>query len=127
MAGSDDIEPAFARLVGDRAHGLIVVPSAPINSRIQIVSLAAKRRLPAMYPDSQYVRAGGLMSYAADSSDLHRRAATYIDRVLKGAKLGDLPIQQPTKFELVINLRTATALGLMIPPSVLVRADQTLE
>ena len=128
VAGSEDIEPAFARLVGDRAQGLIVLPSAPINaSRTQIVSLAAKHRLPGMYPDSQYVKAGGLMSYAADNSDLHRRAATYIDRVLKGAKPGDLPIQQPTKFELVINLRTATALGLVIPPSVLLRADQTIE
>jgi len=128
VAGSEDIEPAFARLVGDRAQGLIVLPSAPINaSRTQIVSLAAKHRLPGMYPDSQYVKAGGLMSYAADNSDLHRRAATYVDRLLKGAKPGDLPIQQPTTFELVINLRTARALGLMIPPSVLLRADQTIE
>jgi putative ABC transport system substrate-binding protein len=128
VAGSEDIEPAFARLVGDRAQGLIVLPSAPINaSRAQIVSLATKHRLPGMYPDSQYVKAGGLMSYAADNSDLHRRAATYVDSLLRGAKPDDLPIQQPTKFELVINLKTAKALGLTIPPSLLQRADQVIE
>jgi putative tryptophan/tyrosine transport system substrate-binding protein len=128
VAGPDDIEPAFARLVQDRAQGLIVLPSAVTNDRrTQIVSLAVKHGLPGMYPDSQYVRAGGLMSYAADNSDLHRRAATYVDRLLKGAKPGDLPIQQPTKFELVINLQTATTLGLTIPPSILLRADQTIE
>jgi len=91
------------------------------------VSLAAKHRLPGMYPDSEYVKAGGLMSYTADYSDLHRRAATYVDRLLKGAKPEDLPVQQTTKFELVINLKTATALGLMIPPSFLLRADKTIE
>jgi len=128
VAGRDDIELAFSRLVDDRAQGLIVLPSALFDAhRTQIVSLAAKHRLPAMYPDSQYVKAGGLMSYAADNSDLDRRVATYVDRLLKGAKPGDLPIQQPTKFELVINLRTATALGLMIPASVLLRAHQTIE
>ena len=128
VAGPDDIQLAFDRLVEDRAQGLIVLAHAVTNARrTQIVSLAAKHRLPGMYPDSQYVEAGGLMSYTADYSDLHRRAATYVDRLLKGAKPGDLPIQQPTKFELVINLKTATALGLIIPPSVLLRADKTIE
>ena len=128
VAGPDDLEPAFARLVADRAQGLIVLPSAVTNAlRTQILSLAAKHRLPGMYPNSQYVKAGGLMSYAADNSDLHRRAATYVDRLLKGAKPGDLPVEQPTKFELVINLKTARTLGLTIPPSVLSRADQIIE
>ena len=128
VAGPDDIQLAFARLVDERAQGLIVLPNAVTNARrTEIVSLAAKHRLPGMYPDSQYVEAGGLMSYTADYSDLHRRAATYVDRLLKGAKPGDLPVQQTTKFELVINLKTATALGLTIPRSILLRAAQTIE
>ena len=128
VAGPDDIQLAFDRLVEDRAQGLIVLAHAITNARRpQIVSLAAKHRLPGMYPDSEYVKAGGLMSYTADYSDLHRRAATYVDRLLKGAKPEDLPVQQTTKFELVINLKTATALGLMIPPSFLLRADKTIE
>jgi putative ABC transport system substrate-binding protein len=128
VAGPDEIEHAFASLVKGRAQGLIVLPHAVTNARrTQIVSLAAKHRLPGMYPDGQYVEAGGLMSYAANFSDLHRRAATYVDRILKGAKPGDLPIEQPTKFKLVINLKTAKALGLAIPPSLLLRADEILE
>ena len=128
VAGPDDIQLAFDRLVADRAQGLIVLAHAVTNARRgQIVSLAAKHRLPGMYPDSQYVEAGGLMSYTADYSDLHRRAATYVDRLLKGARPGELPVQQPTKFELVLNLKTATALGLTIPPPILLRADKTIE
>src|SRR5262245_38681906 len=92
-----------------KALGLVYQKPMTEALRRQIVSLTAKHRLPGMYPDSQYVKAGGLMSYAPDNADLHRRAATYIDRILKGATPGDLPIQEPTKFELVINLRTATA------------------
>ncbi len=91
------------------------------------MDLAAKHRLPGMYPDSQYVQAGGLMSYAANFSDLHRRAATYVDRILKGAKPGDLPVEQPTRFALVINLKTAKALGVTIPQSLLLRADQVIQ
>jgi putative ABC transport system substrate-binding protein len=83
--------------------------------------------LPGTYPDSQYVEAGGLMSYTANFSDLHRRAATVVDKILKGARPADLPIQQPTTFELAINLRTAKALGLTIPPSLLLRADKVIE
>jgi len=128
VAGPDEIEHAFTRLVQDRAQALIVLPNAVTNARrTQIVSLAAKHRLPGMYPDGQYVEAGGLMSYTANFSDLHRRAATYVDRILKGAKPGDLPIEQPTKFELVINLKTAKALGVAIPPSLALRADKILE
>jgi putative ABC transport system substrate-binding protein len=91
------------------------------------VGLAAKNRLAAMYPNSLFVEAGGLMSYGTNFSDLHRRAATYVDKILKGAKPADLPVEQPTRFELVINLKTAKALGLTIPQSVLIRADQVIQ
>jgi len=127
VAGPDEIEHAFASLVKGRAQGLIVLPHAVTNARrAQIVGLAAKHRLPGMYPDGQYVEAGGLMSYAANFSDLHRRAATFVDKILKGARPADLPVEQPTKFELVINLKTAKALGLTIPRSLLLRADEVI-
>jgi putative ABC transport system substrate-binding protein len=128
IPGPDEIGHVFASLVKGRAQGLIVLPHAVTNARrTQIVTLAAEHRLPGMYPDSQYVEAGGLMSYAANFSDLHRRAATVVDKILKGARPADLPIQQPTTFELAINLKTAKVLGLTIPPSLLLRADQVIE
>jgi putative tryptophan/tyrosine transport system substrate-binding protein len=128
IAGPDEIEHAFASLIKSGAQGLIVLPHAVTNARrTQIVSLAAEHRLPGMYPDSQYVAAGGLMSYAANFSDLHRRAATLVDKILKGTRPADLPVEQPTKFDLVINAKTAKALGLTIPPSLLARADQVIE
>jgi len=127
VAGPDEIEHAFASLVKGRAQGLIVLPhTVTLDRRTQIVGLAAKHRLPGMYPFSLFVEAGGLMSYGTSFSDLHRRAATYVDKILKGAKPADLPVQQPTRFELVLNLKTAQALGIKIPQSVLVRADQVI-
>jgi putative ABC transport system substrate-binding protein len=97
------------------------------SERSRVVALAAKNRLPAVYPLREFVDAGGLMAYGPNAVDLYRRAATYIDRILKGAKPADLPVEQASKYELVINLRTAKALGLTIPPSVLARADQVIE
>ncbi len=97
------------------------------KERRRLVDLAAKNRLPTVFSFRSYVDSGGLMSYGANVSDMFRRAATYVDKILKGAKPGDLPVEQPTKFELVINLRTAKALRLTIPPSLLGRADQVIE
>ena len=98
-----------------------------VNEKGRLVDLSAKNRLPAMYHVREIVDAGGLMSYGADQADMWRRAATYVDKILKGAKPGDLPVEQPTKFEFVINLKTAKALGLTIPQSVLLRADEIIQ
>src|SRR6266852_9176279 len=123
-----EIEAAFATLVRDRAGALIIVPSPAIFShRKQLVELAMKHRLPTVVGSREYVEAGGLASYGPDYPDQFRHAAGHVDKILKGAKPGDLPIEQPTKFELVINLKTAKALGLTIPPSLLQRADQVIE
>jgi putative ABC transport system substrate-binding protein len=111
-----------------RAGALTVLTSVMfVNERRRLVDLAAKNRLPAAYAQREFVDAGGLMSYGANVADLFRRAATYVDKILKGAKPGDLPVEQPTKFDLVINLKTAKALGLTIPQSLLQRADQVIE
>ena len=111
-----------------RAQALTVL-STPLfdGERGRLVDLAAKNRLPTVYSFRTYVEAGGLMSYGPNIADSFRRAATYVDKILKGAKPGDVPVEQPTKFELVINLKTAKALGLTIPPSLLQRADQVIE
>jgi len=123
-----EIEGAFATLIRDRAGALIIVPSPAIFShRKRFVELATKHRLPTIVGSREYVEAGGLASYGPDYPDQFRHAANHVDRILKGARPGDLPIEQPTKFELVINLRTAKALGLTIPPSLLQRADQVIE
>jgi putative ABC transport system substrate-binding protein len=119
---------ALAAAVQARADGLLVTPS-PWNwtQRQAIADFAMANRLPSIYGAKGHVRAGGLMSYWTDWEDVRRRSATYVDKILKGEKPGDLPVEQPTKFELVINLRTARALGLTIPPSLLVRADEVIQ
>ena len=128
LSRPDEIEPAFSGLIKDRAQGFIVLPHAVATAhRKQIVSLAAKNRLPGMYPDRLYTEAGGLLSYGADYLDLNRRAARLVDKILKGAKPAELPVEQPTKFVLVINLKTASAVGLTIPPSLLQRADEVIK
>ena len=123
-----DLEGAFRTATRERVGALLVAAGAAqaLHSK-RVVDLAAKSRLPAMYASSEFVDLGGLMSYAPSIPDLFRQAATYVDRILKGAKPVDLPVEQPTKFELVINLKTAKALRLAIPPSVLVRADRVIE
>jgi putative ABC transport system substrate-binding protein len=123
-----DIDGAFSEVRRARANGLAVL-STPMfaSERRRIVDLAAKGRLPTVYSFRVYVDAGGLMSYGPSVPEMSRRAAVYVDKILKGAKPADLPVEQPTKFELVINSKTAKALGLTIPPSLLARADQVIE
>ena len=126
--GPADLDGAFSEMTRARAGGLTVLPSAMFfGERSHLVALAAKNRLPAVYGSREYVDAGGLMTYGPDLADLFRRAATYVDKILKGAKPADLPVEQPTKFEFVINLKTAKALGLSIPPSLLQRADEVIQ
>jgi putative ABC transport system substrate-binding protein len=123
-----EIEVAFAAMRSQRADGALVLRDAMFREqRAQIVALAAKSRLPAVYGLREEAEAGGLMAYGASVPQLFRRAATYVDKILKGAKPADLPVEQPTKFELVINLKTAKALGLTIPPSLLGQADQVIQ
>ncbi len=124
----EDIDRAFQAAIRGRASALIVVDDGLVfTHRARIAALAAKSRLPAIYPFRESVEAGGLMSYATNFADSYRRAATYVDKILKGAKPADLPVEQPTRFELVINVKTANALGLTFPQSVLIRADQVIQ
>jgi len=124
----EDFERAFSDVTKARAGALIVLKSVMfINERRRLVDLAAKNRLPTVYPQRDFVDVGGLMSYGPNGPDLFRRAATLVDKILKGAKPADLPVEQPTKFELVINLKTAKAIGLTVPQSLLARADQVIE
>ena len=123
-----DLDRAFSDMIKARAGALTVLPGTMLLvQRRRIVDLAARSRLPAVFPNRESVDAGGLMSYGPNVADLFRRAAGYVDKILKGAKPSDLPVEQPTKFELVINLKAAKALGLAIPPSLLQRADHVTE
>jgi putative ABC transport system substrate-binding protein len=125
---SEDLEPAFTAMRKQRLDALVVeLDPLTLHHRKQIVALARRYRLPDIYASREFVEAGGLISYGVNYPDLYRRAAIYVDKILKGAKPADLPIEQPTKFELLINLKTAKALGLTIPPSLLARADQVIE
>ena len=129
VSSEADLDRALAALTGRHPQAFILPGGNPVafSKRKEIARVAQKNRLPSMYGAREYVDAGGLMSYGPSVSDMYRRAATYVDRILKGAKPGDLPIEQPTKFELVINIKTAKALGLTVPPSLLQRADQVIE
>ena len=123
-----DIERAITTFVQDPQGGLIVLPgSTRLDNRDLIVALAARHHLPAMYSTRPFMARGGLMSYDTDITELWRQAASYVDRVLRGEKPGDLPVQVPIKYELVINLKTAKGLGLEIPPMLLARADEVIE
>ena len=127
ISGSEDFDRAFAVMKKERVQGLLVFADPMLGShRRNLADFAAKNRLPAIYPASENVDAGGLMSYGPNFDDLYRRAAIYVDKVLKGSKPSDLPVEQPRKFELVINLKTAKQIGLTIPPNVLARADTVI-
>jgi putative ABC transport system substrate-binding protein len=123
-----DLKGAFQAAANGRANALITIRN-PVLSRYrkQIAELATKNRLASMYEASDWVEAGGLVSYAANDAENYRRLATYVDKILKGTKPADLPVEQPTKFELVINLKTAKQIGLTIPPNVLARADKVIK
>ena len=123
-----EIETAIIALGREPGGGLVVMPDVFwFVHRAPIISAAARNNVPAVYPLSDVARDGGLLTYGVDQVDTHRRAATYVDRILRGAKPGDLPVQFPTKFEMVVNLKTAKALGLTVPQSILLRADEVIE
>jgi putative tryptophan/tyrosine transport system substrate-binding protein len=125
---AEDMERAFSSAIAQRVNALSVGnDSVLIANRIQVVQLAARHRLPAIYATRDFVDAGGLLSYAAHYPDLYRRAAAYVDKIFKGAKPADLPVEQPTKFEIVVNLKAASALGLTVPTTLLARADEVIE
>jgi putative tryptophan/tyrosine transport system substrate-binding protein len=127
IKGPDDIDPAFATIVKERAGALIVLGDRLFAThQRRLIELSVKSRLPTIYSQWLYVEAGGLMSYGAIFTDQYRRAAVYVDKILKGAKPADLPVEQPKKFELIINLKAAKQIGLTIPPNVLARADRVI-
>jgi len=128
LQGASELDSAFAAIVEWQAHGLLVLEDVLFTTyRVRIASLAVEHRLPAVFGNTTYVVAGGLASYGANFTDLYIRSAAYVDKILKGAKPGDLPIEQPTTFELAINLKTAKTLGLTIPQSLLLRADEVIQ
>jgi putative ABC transport system substrate-binding protein len=128
VEGPQDIETAFRTATQGRADAVLMLASPILNAqRTHVVALAGKSRLPAIYPWAEFVAEGGLMSYGVSFTDLFRRAATYVDKILKGTKPADLPVEQPIKFELVLNLKTAKALGITMPPSLLLLADEVLQ
>jgi putative ABC transport system substrate-binding protein len=128
ILGAKDIETAFRAAGREHAGAVLVLASSVIFSqRPQILELAVKSQLPVIFPQNEYVEEGGLMSYAPNYADLFRRAATYVDKILKGAKPAELPVEQPTKFEFIINLKAAKQIGLTIPPNVLARADKVIK
>ena len=123
-----EFDKAFEATTRERAGALMVLPDPMfVSQRGRIVALAAKSRLPAMYAHLEYIDAGGLMFYGASLADMWRRAATYVDKILKGAKPADLPVEQPKKFEFIVNLKAAKQIGLTIPPNVLARADRVIK
>ena len=128
VISSGQIDIAFAAITRGRVDALVVAPDPFLITQARpIAELAAKSRLPAMYTFREHVYAGGLMSYGQNNAENYQRAAFYVDKILKGAKPGDLPVEQPTKFELVINMKTAKALGITVPQSILVRADRVID
>jgi putative ABC transport system substrate-binding protein len=128
VRAADGFEKVFAALNKERPDGLYVLQSTLMNTNAKrIADFALKSRLPSMYYTKEFVDAGGLMSYGADLADSYRRVAYFVDRILQGAKPGDLPVEQPTKFEFVINLKTANQIGLTIPPDVLARANRLIK
>ena len=128
VSSAADLDRGFSALTSQRAQALVLSSANPVTfaRRSEIASFTQGNRLPSMYPAKEYVDAGGLMSYGPSISAMYRRTATYVDKILKGAKAADLPVEQPTKFELVINVKTAKQIGLTIPPNVLARADRLI-
>jgi putative ABC transport system substrate-binding protein len=129
VSRAEDLDRAFSAVTKERAQALIMPAANPVlfSNRGQIASFAQRNRLPSMYGQNEYVDAGGLMSYGPSNLDMRRRAASYVDKILKGAKPADLPVEQPSKFELVINLKTAKQIGVTIPPNVLAQADKVIK
>jgi putative ABC transport system substrate-binding protein len=129
VSSDEDLDRGFSAVMAQHAQALILPAGNAVafSKRPEIARFAQRNRLAAIYPNNDWMDAGGLMSYGPSSAAMYHRAAIYVDRILKGAKPADLPVERPTKFELVINLKTAKALGLTIPPSVLGRADQVID